>query len=139
MHSTCRRKQRYAVLPHPALQVPVTDITNVAQNKAQDPAGQEEGVTIPAYRPPPEVHQVRGPRGGLPAVRDGPEQTPAVRRGQRHRLLQDPEEVGQDVQVQDQGALPVAGRRGPALLQPHRHQRAIRPGDDESTGARSVG
>src|SRR3569833_2602957 len=47
--------------------------------------------------------------------------------------------MGQDVQVENERAVPVASRRGPALLQPDRHQRALGPGHHQPAGAGGLG
>lgn len=137
MPFTSRRKPRL-VFPSLERAVFVSIVaktrSNIAQDTFKDTSGQEEGPPV-STRHLETLSQVHHLRGRLSAICHGSQQTPAIHRNQRHCILKDPQEMGQDFQVQDKGALPLASGRGPALLQCSRYQRTFGPGDHEPTGA----
>jgi len=72
----------------------ILEILPTAQGQTPDSFRQEEARPVPEPWNIKKISQVCNSPGGVPAVRQRPEQTAAVRRDQRHGLFQDPEEVG---------------------------------------------
>lgn len=112
---------------------------SLAPDPPQHPARQEEAAPVTKSEQLETLGQVCDPARGLPTVHQRPEQAPAVCRDQWDRLLEDPQKVGQDLEIRYEGALLISSRRGTTLLQCHRHQRAVGPGHGQPSGAWRLG
>lgn len=111
--------------------LPTTDSSHVArsgiltpaaaESTTQDPSGQEESVTFPKQWHLETLGEVYHTSRGVPTVCQRSKQASTVCRDQRHGLLQDSEEMGQDIEIEDKGAVPVESSRSSAILQRHCH------------------
>lgn len=99
-------------------------LTYVAQNPSQDIARQEKGSAKQAWNLT-TLSQVHDLGRGLPTIRHRSEQTSTICRNQRYGILQNSQEMGQNLEIKDEGVVLVSCCGSSAILQCHSHQRAV--------------